>query len=283
MRVIVTRPAAQAHGWVQDLQARGFDAVALPLISIAAAPDPAAVRAAWATLAERRLVVFVSPNAATAFFAAASPGARWPASTRAASPGPGTTGTLIGLGVPAAQIDAPADDAPQFDSEALWARLERDDWRDAPVLVVRGERGRDWLAARLAERGAHIDEIAAYARAAPTFDASEWRLLEAALAAPQRHLWLFSSSEAIENLGALARRRGASDERADIGIDADRAPAAPDRPGRAPARVADWRDARAVATHPRIAARARELGFGAVHEARPTPAAVAACIQSIRP
>ena len=42
-----------------------------------------------------------------------------------------------------------------------------------------------------------------------------------------------------------------------------------------------WRAARAVATHPRIAARARSLGFGVVVEAAPGLDAVIACIQSI--
>lgn len=258
MRVLVTRPLAQAAGWVQRLQAEGIDAAALPLIAIADPADPSAVGAAWAVLDRYRLVVFVSPNAVQAFFGFAPAGAGWPLQARAASPGPGTTAVLIGLGVALAQIDEPAADAPQYDSEALWAQLEGRDWRGASVLVVRGTRGRDWLAARLVERGAQVDELAAYARAAPILSATESALLAAALAAPRRHVWLFSSSEAIDQLAELA------------------APAVA-VPGDA------WHEARAVATHPRIAARARQLGFGEVLEARPTPAAVVACIQSIRP
>jgi uroporphyrinogen-III synthase len=66
-------------------------------------------------------------------------------------------------------------------------------------------------------------------------------------------VWLFSSSEAIDNLAALA---GAG---------------------------VDWSQVRAVATHARIAARAQQLGLGQVELARPTLAAVSACIQSMPP
>jgi uroporphyrinogen-III synthase len=254
LRVVVTRPREQGAEWVQRLRAAGVDAVALPLLEIGKAPDPAALATAWSGLAGHRLVLFVSPNAAQAFFAAAPSGARWPPGLRAASPGPGTTEALVALGVPAAQIDAPADDAAQFDSAALWARLAARDWRGASVLVVRGNGGRDWLAARLIENGAHVANLAAYERGPPRLRAAETELLATALAKPAAHAWLFSSSEAIDRLEALV---------------ADRAAVA-------------WSAAHAVATHPRIAERARQLGIVDVRESRPDVAAVLACIQSIR-
>ena len=78
MRVIVTRPAAQAQAWVRELCEHGLDAVALPLIAIDAAADPEVVHAAWQTLSEYTRGVFVRPNAVEQFFAAAPDGARWP-------------------------------------------------------------------------------------------------------------------------------------------------------------------------------------------------------------
>ncbi|MET0333430.1 MAG: uroporphyrinogen-III synthase, partial [Rhizobacter sp.] len=75
-------------------------------------------------------------------------------------------------------------------------------------------------------------------------------LLLDALAQPASHLWLFSSSEAITHLQGLAPH-------------------------------ADWSQALALATHPRIAQTARLLGMGRVLEARPSAEAVIACIQSI--
>jgi uroporphyrinogen-III synthase len=253
MRVIVTRPAAQAADWVAQLCAAGLDAVALPLIGIAPADDAGALLAAWRAIGERSLVVFVSPNAAEQFFAQRPPGAIWPTALRAASLGPGTTRVLVRLGVPAAQVIEPATAAPQFDSESLWAQLQRHDWRGANVLVARGDGGRDWLAQTLRDAGATVAHVQAYRRLAPAFDAPQRALLAAALAQPEAHRWFFSSAEAIDNLAASPL----------IGRDVH------------------WRDAHAIASHPRIAARARALGFGDVAEARPSPSAVIACIQSI--
>ena len=256
-RVLVTRPRAQARPWLEALRAHGLDAVPLPLIEIAPAPDPAALAEAHRTLHTRRLVMFVSASAVQAWFAAAPEDARWPSTARAAATGPGTVAALLAAGVPADSIDAPAHDAPRFDSEALWSRLAAREWAGAGVLVVRGEGGRDWLAERLAARGATVQSVAAYRRAAPLLDASERARLRAALDAPADHLWLFGSSEAIGHLDAVVRTES--------------------RAGPPP-----WGASQAVATHPRIAESARRMGFGRVHEARATLSDVVACIQSIR-
>ncbi|MES2099915.1 MAG: uroporphyrinogen-III synthase, partial [Pseudomonadota bacterium] len=151
------------------------------------------------------------------------------------------------------RIVEPASDAPQFDSESLWRQLRHHEWRGANVLIVRGDGGRDWLAKTLREAGAQVAHVAAYERIAPVFGAAESAVLRAALDRPAAHLWFFSSSEAIDNLAAV---QGAG---------------------------ADWGAARAIATHPRIVARARQLGFARVTEARPALADVVACIQSMRP
>lgn len=252
MRVIVTRPAAQAAGWVQRLRTRGIDALALPLIAIAPARDPQALAEAWGRLAAYGLAVFVSPNAAECFLAARPAGCAWPASTLAGATGPGTSQALRG-GVPEGLIVEPRADAPQFDSEALWSQLSARPWRGVRVLIVRGDGGREWLAETLAAQGAQVDTLAAYRRCRPVLGADERALLQAALDAPGEHCWLFSSSESIANLEALAG------------------------PG------ADWSHSLAVATHERIAERARRLGMTRVAQAAPSLAAVSACIQSMPP
>lgn len=248
MRVLVTRPTEQASEWVQRLRAAGLQAEALPLIQIAPAPDAAALAHAWGALPGQAMVVFVSPNAVSCFFAAKPDQSAWPANVIAASPGPGTTQALRALGVPT--IVEPAADAPQFDSEALWQQLFGHDWAGRPVLVVRGAGGRDWLAERLRERGAVLSFVAAYDRAAPQLSPEQQALLNEALRQPEQHLWFFSSSEAITHLAVLAPH-------------------------------AEWARASAIATHPRIAETARSLGLGRVIEARPSVEAVIACIQSI--
>lgn len=277
MRVLVTRPAAQAADWVDRLRAQGIDAAALPLIAIGPAADGAAVRETWAQLAELRLVVFVSPNAADQFFAQRLEPCHWPAHLLAASPGPGTTQALLGLGLTADRIVAPAADSAQFDSEALWLALQRHDWQGARVLIVRGEGGgRDWLADALRQAGAQVASLAAYRRTAPVFDAAGWQLLHAAVDAAVPHVWLFSSSEAIDHLEAILKAGSGGGDGRESG------PGSLGSPVTAGSRI-DADRAWAIATHPRIAARARRIGFTQVSESRPELAAVVACIQSCRP
>jgi len=244
MLLIVTRPLAQATGWVHELQALGAHAQALPLIEIAPAADPEPVRQAWRRLPRFDLVMFVSANAVAQFFALTPPGARWPADLQAASTGPGTSAALRAAGVPAVQIVEPAADATSFDSEALWAQLAARDWAGRNALVVRGEQGRDWLAEQLRERGATVEFVAAYRRQPPVLDGAGAALLARALAQPQAHLWLFSSSEAVAQLPSLAPH-------------------------------AHWQPSRAIASHARIAQAARGIGFGQVELVPPTPALVA--------
>jgi len=251
MRLLVTRPQPQAAQWVQALRAGGCEAEALPLLQISAAPDPAPLHAAWQGLAGYDLLVFVSPNAVERFFALRSAAVPWPAATLAAVPGPGSADAAQAAGVPAAQLIQPAAEAAQFDSEALWQRLQTRPWAGRRVLVVRGEGGREFLAERLREAGAQVSFVQAYARARPVWTASEQAVLRDALQQPQQHLWLLSSAEALSHLPALA-------------------------PG------ADWSAAQALASHPRIAERARALGFGAVHEGQPSLASVLAQVQRLQ-
>lgn len=252
MRVIVTRPAVQADAWVDSLASRGVDAVALPLIGISPPVDGEAVRQAWRELSRYELVVFVSPNAVEEFFRVRADLA-WPETTMAASVGPGTTSALVKHKVSASQIAEPAADAIQFDSEALWQRLAQNDWAGRSALIVRGDGGRNWLADTLRSHGAIVSFVTAYRRITPSFDGALQALLNEAIEHPMEHLWFFSSSEAISNLETLTP----------------------------PHSDARWAPARALATHPRIAQRARDCGFGVVCESPPTLEGVVACIQLI--
>jgi uroporphyrinogen-III synthase len=252
-RVLVTRPQPQADEWVGRLRRLGLPAVALPLLDIAGPADPVAVLGAWQRLAQQAVVMFVSPSAVDRFFALRPVGLDWPAGVIAAGTGPGTRRALLQAGVPEAVLVTPPEAAGRFDSEALWADLQgRLDWRGRSALIVRGEGGRDWLAERLREQGANPHFVEAYRRMAPQPDAAGLAALQAALARPQTHVWLFSSSEALGHLPALA-----------------------------PAQ--DWSCAQALATHPRIAEAARRLGFGQVQQVLPAPEAVAAALRRGEP
>ena len=279
----------------------GIDALSLPLIGIAPVADPAPLIQAWRELPRQRLVVFVSPNAAEQFFARRPVDAPcWPASLLAGSPGPGTTRVLTALGVPGAQLVEPEADAAQFDSEALWAELAGRDWHGADVLIVRGSGGRDWLADTLRRHGARVGHLDAYRRVLPRLTPADQALLRAALAEPASHLWFFSSSEAVGNLVEAVvalptwvdTARSSTNEAAPASLaepphvllppprsePAASGAAASGAPALPPGDV-DWSRSQAIATHPRIAASVRQLGFGRIAQARPTLEAVVACIQ----
>jgi len=247
--VLVTRPQPQADDWVARLQAQGTPAQALPLMRIVRRDGfDAAVRAAWVALARHRLVMFVSPNAVLAFFAGRPEGMLWPADTLAGATGPGTVAALRAQGVDARSIAAPPADAARFDAEALWSHaLAGLDWSGQSALIVRGEDGRDWLATTLRQAGAHVDGLAAYARAEPIWTAAECATLVAVGRDPAAQVWLFSSSQCIAHLLRAP-------------VDA--------------ATLAALRQVPVLATHPRIAETARQNGFVRVDPVRPDPAAV---------
>lgn len=264
--VIVTRPAQDADRWVQSLQARGLRAEALPLIEIAALPPSDALSGVWQDMGTYAALMFVSGNAVQAFFASNQAPAliqRAQAATnsiadqkpRFLAPGPGTVAALHETGVPAALIDAPATDAGQFDSEALWAVIGGRNWQGLRVLIVRGQSagngepagaGRDWLAQQLLGAGARVDVVAVYQRRKPAFSAAQLLRIEAACR--DGSVWLLSSSEALANLPAQ-----------------------------------DWSQARAIATHPRIAEAARAAGWGVVVQSRPELGDIVASIESMQP
>lgn len=282
MRILVTRPAADARAWVSGLQAAGFEALCLPLIEIGPVADLSPAVLAWQQLESYDALMFVSGNAVAGFFAARPSDIESPFqkngkllsgefthAPRTWATGLGTHKALLEAGVAAQLVDAPAPDSAQFDSEALWQRVSGTVRAGMRVLIVRGASkaeggnplrggspdseelrgdGRDWLATRLRDFGVSVDRVAVYQRQSPHFSAPQERAIRSA--AQDASIWLFSSSEAVENL---------TNRFADL----------------------RWSKARAVATHPRIAQTVLQAGFGVVCESRPTLEAVVASIESM--
>jgi uroporphyrinogen-III synthase len=266
VRIIVTRVQPQAQQWVAQLQQLGFDAFALPLIEVRAVSDVAPLQAAWRELSSYAAVMFVSSAAVDFFFKensalALSNKALDAIKTRYWVTGPGTSRALLARGFAAAQTDSPSEQAGQFDSEALWERVQSQIKPGDRVLIVRGDSegdepqpatprpgvGRDWLADQLKQAGAQVRFVVAYRRGPPVWTKAEQAFARASV--DDDALWLLSSSEAVAHLQDLL-------------------------PGQS------WASARALATHPRIAEAARQQGFGRVAVTRPTLADVVASIKS---
>lgn len=274
-RILITRPEPEAAQWVAALQARGIAAQALPLIDISAPSDAATLARLHGAQAavghgDYHAIMVVSGQATRQFF---GPEVLQKLALLAATgqvpriwaPGPGTARSVEALGVAPSQIDQPRADASQFDSEALWSQVRPQISPGFRVLIVRGSNedqssastsqgnlqpegaGREWLAQQLQQAGAQVDKVVAYQRTAPVFTPEQQAL--AAQAAHDGSIWLLSSSQAVAHLQTL--------------------------------RPAAWQQARALATHPRIAAAAQALGFGTVGQCRPALKEVAASIESV--
>ncbi|NSX12890.1 fused uroporphyrinogen-III synthase HemD/membrane protein HemX [Cupriavidus taiwanensis] len=279
--VVVTRPAGQSRQLTEALQGAGLDVLSFPLLAIGPAADDAPLRAALARLDTFALAVFVSPNA-IAYALDALAGvqgtavARWPAQVAVAVVGPASVAALAerGIAAPAYRVIAPAGanananepghdetapdaEALRFDSEALWAQLDPAALAGKPVLIIRGNGGRDWLGDRLREAGAQVEAVEAYQRTLPEPSAMQWQAVRDNLrpgAAP--HAWLLTSSEAVRNLDVLARQHLSPQEDASL------------------------RQVQCIAPHARIAEQALALGFSHIQRAAPGDAGLlAACLQ----
>jgi uroporphyrinogen-III synthase len=266
VRVIITRPVDQATPWLEAMRSAGFDAQALPLIDITHTSDTQALQDMRDKLHMFDACMLISANAAHYFFEDKTcfnqQNRAWAATeliaanstTRFWATGAGTVQALLAQGVDAARIDAPGDDAAQWDSESLWARVQHQVHAGSQVLIVRGEdmgtpsASRDWLADQLRARGAVVHMVAAYQRRTPVWNADQ--LAVARSAAQDGSVWVFSSSQAVTHLLQLDPRL-------------------------------NLQQARCVATHPRIAQAARAAGFAVVCTSRPALADVVASIKSL--
>ncbi|WP_206953485.1 fused uroporphyrinogen-III synthase HemD/membrane protein HemX [Trinickia acidisoli] len=148
----------------------------------------------------------------------------------------------------------------RFDSEALFAalsaRLGLAALTGRPVLIVRGDGGREWLADRLRESGAQVEAVCAYRRVVPTPSADTWERVRALLGGAP-HAWLITSSEAARNLDALARAALTDAE------------------------LASLLHAPLVAPHPRIAETARAVGFDTITASGPGDARILGALRAL--
>ena len=231
--VVITRPRAQAEGLARRVTQSGRTAVVLPLLEIDPLPDQAQLRETLAGLERYAMAVFVSPNAVDAAFAHI---ARWPAQVAVAVVGEGSRAALARHGVTddCATIHCPPD--PAFsDSEHLLATLDLSTLRGRPVLIVRGETGRELMADSLREAGALVTTVAAYRRSIPVLTPELDAQLRALLAGT--HHWIITSSEALRGLAGIVARLGPEDY------------------------VAKLQQQQLIVPHARIEQTARELGL----------------------
>ena len=257
-QVLVTRPEQDAAAWISSLQNAGFEAIQFPLLDLKPVLSEQDADSVWAQIQNSHAVMFVSANAVRFLAQALQARPQWVThfnqSARAWCTGPGTAAALLSCGISENQIDQPDLDAKQLDSEALWQVVQRQVGPHFKALFIRGAdetgaiAGRDWLANQLESCGAQVEALAAYQRQASILSATQIQQVQRWV--DQKAIWVFSSSACVQALVAQC----------------------PDVP---------WSSAKAVVTHPRIAALAQQLGWRNVSIAPPGMKAMQASIKSM--
>lgn len=186
LRILVTRPTAQAEGFCSRVIHLGGSAVPLPVL---------AIQAQAATLLDVRydLVIFISTNAVLHGQAIlqAQPQAR------IAAVGSATAQALQALGH---TIDISPNHA--ANSEALLAHpllLTP----PARVLIARGVGGREFLYDTLSARGTQVDVIEVYQRVAVIPDAAQYQQIKTCLLEDQIDVIGVTSVDVLQALDAL--------------------------------------------------------------------------------
>jgi uroporphyrinogen III methyltransferase/synthase len=156
-RVVVTRAREQAGSLVERLRELGAEPLVCPAISIAPLEDFSLLDAAIARLDAYDWVVFTSVNGVRAFvsrLSAVGGNIRDLCSRRIAAIGPATEAELRAIGC------APDFVPDTYVAEAIIVQIE--DVEGKRILLPRADIARQALATGLRERGATVDEVAAY-------------------------------------------------------------------------------------------------------------------------
>jgi uroporphyrinogen III methyltransferase/synthase len=173
--VVVTRPREQALALVHALTEAGADAVALPCLRIEPPEDPEALRSALARVpADFDGVLISSPAGARALAGALGSlalDARLFHGKRVAAVGPGTAQALRERGI----VPDLVSTAPR--SEGVVQAMRDRGMLAARWLHVRGDEGRDTVAAAVAEAGGRYELAVAYRVVRPELDAATVRSL----------------------------------------------------------------------------------------------------------
>jgi uroporphyrinogen-III synthase len=186
--VLITRPVRQAGPFARKLGVLGARPIVFPAIIVLPPDDRSALVQVHGELARYDGAFFVSANAAEY---GVPQGPSWPAKVPAYAPGPGTAATLTDLGVP--DVHFPADD---HDSEGLLALPPLQQVSGKRFVIFRGDSGRELLGDTLRARGAVVDYVSCYRRAAPTDGEGLIALLERS----EVDALTLTSSEGIGNL-----------------------------------------------------------------------------------
>lgn len=196
LRVIVTRPQAQAQELAQSLAVLGAEVLQIPGLEIWPAPESWAVRQQFQNLDVYQHVIFTSVNAVhfgMQWIDRYWP--QWPQGLNSYSVGPGTAKALTAHHL---ESFLPT----RFSSEGLLELPALKTVNETRVLIVKGQGGRSLLKETLEARGAMVDCADVYQRVCPKPDAVIVSQLDTWLRQAQPVFLLLSSIEIMQNIKA---------------------------------------------------------------------------------
>lgn len=184
LRVLVTRPAAQADKLVSLLIQQGAVPVLLPLIEIKAIDA-----SHWPIIDWRKIdwLIFVSRNAVQHFCAGLPQ--KLPPRLPCVAIGSGTAQAMCEQG-----LSVSLQPEISNGSEGLLTLPEMQQLNDQKIVIVRGQGGRELLADTLQARGAKIRYIEVYSRQLPKVGSTQ------KLAALDADILLVTSVQSVANL-----------------------------------------------------------------------------------
>ncbi|MCH8551632.1 MAG: uroporphyrinogen-III synthase [Natronospirillum sp.] len=193
--ILLTKPAEQAERWQQALQKAGWQATTWPLLALEDLPETAVQRAVWLDLDQFQGVIMISPRAAE--ICARAIDTWWPqppVGVHFLGSGSGTALAFQAL-CPALTLHIPDRGNRAEDMLALpeTQTVSGERW-----LIVAGEGGRTLLEDTLTERGARVTRLAVYRRQALSLPAAAHELLKTM--AGEKGIVQVSSMLALESL-----------------------------------------------------------------------------------
>ena len=199
--VVITRPREPAEALAAAVARAGGRPIVFPALAIEDAPATPALEAALARLADAALAIFVSAHAVERGLAAVRARGAWPSRVRVAAVGEATAEALRNSGL--RDVISPPE---RHDSDGLLALPELQQVRGVPIIVFRGQGGRERLKEVLEERGAQVHYAECYRRVRPRADPAG---LLAAWERGEVQAVSALSGETLENFVAMVGEAGA--------------------------------------------------------------------------
>jgi uroporphyrinogen-III synthase len=192
MRIVVTRPRAQADDFINGLRGAGFEPIPFAVIEIRPMEENSELERALAELQSYDWVVFTSVNGVESVLSRLPTGTRLP---RVAAIGPKTSAELQAHGI------TPEFVPEEYVAESILPGLG--DVRGKRVLLPRAEIARKALPEAIRAAGGTADEIAVYRTLPAAPDAAGLAALKSGVD------WItFTSPSTVENFVEIVRRAG---------------------------------------------------------------------------